>query len=351
MIVGKTASSITKKDIFRDFSEAEVLSSVFPEVSALPCLMQSPIRQDRHPSFALYPSSGGHIRFIDYATRQSGDLLDLLCLYWGCSYEECILKLGGMLIGHGGIPIASRKARHVPIVRYGESHLEVKIREWEEHDIEYWHSYGCSIRLLQYAEVYPISHKIVYKDGKKYTFAAPRYSYVFCEHKEGRTTKKIYSPFAKKYKWVTDSDGSVIGLWSKVPQTGDCVCICSSLKDSIALWTNSGIPCVYLQGEGFHMSDTAIRQLRERFRTVLICLDNDVVGIQNAMTLASDTGFINVVLPPFQGGKDISDYIKVYGRERFKQDIVPLFTKHIKSDTNPISFIDNQTTTLQQIPF
>ena len=42
--------------------------------------------------------------------------------------------------------------------------------------------------------------------------------------------------------------------------------------------------------------------------------------------LSNKTGFINVVLPPFKGGKDISDLYKVLSnKEKFKQLILKLF--------------------------
>ena len=107
---------------------------------------------------------------------------------------------------------------------------------------------------------------------------------------------------------------------------GDKICICSSLKDALCLWANTGIPSLAIQGEGYRMSDTAINELKKRFNRIYICLDNDEAGLKDAVQLASKTGFINVVLPQFKGGKDISDLYKVLGnKEQFKQTILSLF--------------------------
>lgn len=328
MVVGKTSSSINKVEIFDYFSETEVLSSVFPEIKSLPCLINSPLRKDNHPSFSIYMNSSNHIRYKDFATGEGGGLLDLLERYWNCSYNETLERLSKLLIGNGNIDIKKKVASTycgITVNRKEDIRIEVKIREWRDYDIEYWTSYGCNIELLKYAEVYPISHKIIFKGTKKYIFGAPRYSYAFIERKEGKITKKIYSPFAKKYKWVTDNDSSVVGLWDKVPKYGECICICSSLKDAICLWSNSGIPCIYLQGEAYKMSNTAINELKRRFKTIFICLDCDIPGIQDAKKLAERTGFTNIVIPSFKGGKDLSDYVKVNGVEEFKKNIVPLF--------------------------
>ena len=49
------------------------------------------------------------------------------------------------------------------------------------------------------------------------------------------------------------------------------------------------------------------------------------LGLQDAVKLCEATGFTNVVLPPFQDGKDISDLYKHVGRGRFLEIIRPLF--------------------------
>jgi hypothetical protein len=45
--------------------------------------------------------------------------------------------------------------------------IQVKVRPWKDYDLEYWKSYGISKEWLKYAEVYPISHKIITKKDKE----------------------------------------------------------------------------------------------------------------------------------------------------------------------------------------
>lgn len=331
MIVGHTHSSINKDEALANTQETEILSSVFPKIDQLPCLINSPLRQDNHPSFSIYTNSAGKVRYIDYATKDTGGLLDLLCAYWNCSFQECLDKIKSLHLSGKGIPESAFKASPIRISNKASLRIEVKTRPWKDSDISYWQSYGCSINLLKYAEVYPISHKIIFKNGHKYTFIAPQYSYVFIERKEGKVTKKIYSPFATKYKWITDNDHSVIGLWNKVPKTGPVICICSSLKDAICLWTNAHIPCIYIQGEAYSISETAVNELKRRFKTILICLDNDEAGIKDSQKLQQQTGFLNIILPPFEGGKDISDAYKIMGKEKFNKTIVNHIIQSLKT--------------------
>lgn len=292
--------------------------------------MQSPLRQDNHPSFGIYSPDGVEVNYIDFSTHEGGRIFTLLTLMWGVSFEEVCARIYDDFkrLNTSNTEIRTSK---VQIRRSGSSDvkMECRVREWQNYDIAYWQSFGISLEWLKYAEVYPISHKIVIKNNQKYVFGADKYAYAYVERKEGNVTLKIYQPFNKKgFKWANKHDKSVISLWSKVPKYGKKICICSSLKDALCLWANTGIPAIAVQGEGYPMSDTAINELKKRYIEIYICLDNDKAGIQDAIKLASKTQFINIVLPQFEGGKDISDLYKVKGKDDFLKIILPLFNNN-----------------------
>lgn len=332
MVIGKTSSNISKTEIFNKFSEAQVLASVFPEVTEIPCLINSPLRVDKHPSFSIYLSDNNHIRYIDYATGDKGSLLDLLCSHWQCTFNQALDKICELMIKDDGITI---KPKQIKTFTRKENDslttIEVKVRPWRDYDYEYWASYGITKPWLKYAEIYPISHKIVTKKdsvtGKsnRYIFSADRYAYAFCERKNNKLQLKIYMPFNKKgYKWCSKMDASVIGLWTKIPEYGDRVIICSSLKDSLVISCQLHIPTLCLQGEGYSMSDTAIGELKRRYKKVFISFDVDTPGKADAIKLAKETGFINVV-PDLGNEKDFSDYyLSLEDKTKF-QELEKLF--------------------------
>lgn len=310
-----------------NLSEADI-AAYYLNIKSIPCLISSPLRQDKKPSFALYSPNGVEVNFIDFSNKDKGTIWTLLTKMWNCSFQEAKRKvfndLGtkslGTIVGIGNY---NNRGVKVNI----RTDLQCKVREWKDHDIKYWESYGISLPWLKYANVYPISHKIIIKDNISYVFGADKYAYAYVEFKEGKTTLKIYQPFnTKGYKWTNNHDKTVISLWTKVPKIGDKICICASLKDALCLWANTGIPGLAIQGEGYSISNTAIKELKSRFKNVYICLDNDDAGIKDAAHLAKNTGFINIVLPQFKGGKDISDYYKITNnKELFKLTILNLF--------------------------
>lgn len=310
-----------------NLSEADIAAYYF-NIKSIPCLINSPLRQDKKPSFALYSPNGVEINYIDFGNRDRGTIWTLLTKLWNCSCTEAKRRvfndLGTTPLGTS-VGIGTYSNRKVKVNTYLD--LQCRVREWRDYDLRYWGSYGITLEWLKYADVYPISHKIIVKEDISYVFGADKYAYAYVEFKEGKTTLKIYQPFnTKGYKWSNRHDRSVISLWTKVPKFGDKVCICSSLKDALCLWSNTGIPSLAIQGEGYGISSTAINELRVRFKNIYICLDNDKAGLEDAVRLSNKTGFTNIVLPPFEGGKDISDYYKVTNnKEKFKSTILSLF--------------------------
>lgn len=315
-------SSVCLEELLNKTTEADILNH-YLGVSEIPILMSSPLREDRHPSFSLYSPDGIHIYFMDFSTKEHGDVVTLMSKIWNISRQDTILKLfNDISTPRNSIPVNISKSTSL---------LQCKVRSWEIHDIKYWESYGISLQWLEYAEVYPISHIIITKDSNRSIINTDKYAYAFIEHKENKTTIKVYQPFnTRGYKWINKHDKSVVGLWEKVPVNGDIICICSSIKDALCLWANIGIPSIAIQGEAFTLSDTAIKVLRDRYKHIFICLDNDSPGIIDADKLSQKTGFTNIVLPQFEGGKDISDFYHVINnKQQFQSIISKLFKAKI----------------------
>lgn len=298
-------------------------------ITKIPCFIHSPLRKDNRPSFGFYSRDGEKIHWIDLATREGGGMYDLLSLMWHCDYKEVLARIQRDITSSShGVTITSTPCDVKNMQSYQNSNdLKCRIRKWRQYDIDYWASYGVPLEWLEYAEVYPISHKIVISNGKKYVFNADKLAYAFVEHKEGKVTLKIYQPHSEnpQYKWSNKHDRSVISLWTKVPEKGEKLVICSSLKDALCLWANTGIPALALQGEGYGMSDTAINELKIRYKKIIISYDGDAAGILDAKKLSEKTGFIYRNSPIIGEAKDWSDIYKIYGKKRFLEEVKKAF--------------------------
>lgn len=319
---GKGNTTLSLKELQSQVSDA-MLVAKYLNVTKIPCVIKSPLRVDTRPSLGLYTRDGEKIYYTDFATKEGGSVIDLLSKMWHCSFRDTINKISSDIAVDAAIVSASYYKPKISSTS-SPTKLECKVRKWHQYDIDYWASYGVPLEWLKYAEVYPVSHKIIIKDGKRYVFAADKYAYAFVERKEGNVTLKIYQPFSQNYKWSNKHDKSVISLWTKLPENGDKLVICSSLKDALCLWANTGIPAVAVQGEGYSMSQSAISALKERFTDIYVLFDNDKPGLEDGVKLSEETGFTNLVLPHFEGGKDLSDYFKLNGREKFNSLIFSL---------------------------
>lgn len=325
-MVAKGIPDVQLDDILSRVTEIDILQRYF-NVKKVPTLICSPLRQDKKPSFGLCCPDGYKIYFKDFATGESGSIFTLLMKYWNLDYKSMLYKIWSDI---QGIPCNTMQLNtnpyKPPTYKRRDVKLECKIREWRDYDIEYWASYGVTLEWLKYADVWPISHKIMVINNVQYTFAADKLAYAFVERKEGKVTIKIYQPMNKNgYKWSNKHDRSVISLWTKVPEYGDKICICSSLKDALCLSCNTYIPAISIQGEAYKMSNTAIMELKRRYKQVYILLDNDDAGKKDSIKLAEATGFTNIILPEFEGGKDISDAYKCLGKDKFLDMVLPLF--------------------------
>lgn len=333
MVVGKTSSSISKTEIFNKYSETQILSTVFPEVTEIPCVISSPFREDSHPSFSFFLDSNNHIRFNDYGDpTMKGGLIDLLCAYWHCTFNQTLDKICSLFIKDEDLQIKPKQIRTLTRKEADMlTKIQVTVRPWRDYDYEYWKSYGITKQWLKYAEIYPISYKIITKKenstskGKKFIFPADKLAYVYIERKEGKLQLKIYQPYnTNGFKWCSKMDASVVGLWTKIPEYGEKVIICSSIKDALCISCQLHIPTLCLQGEGYSMSKTAINELKRRYKKVYIAFDTDETGIKDGKKLAEETGFTNVI-PDLGKQKDFSDYYKALEDKQLFQNLKKLF--------------------------
>ena len=326
-MIGKVNTSHTLNDILTKINEGQIVSHYFG-VTSIPSIINSPLRKDNKPSFGLYSSDGIHIHYKDFATGEQGSIFDLLIKVFNITFKQLVNKLyNDFNINTYNIAIHKTNIKHnITINNSSNIRLEVKVREWRNYDYEYWESYGCNVELLKYCDVFPISHKIIYKDNKRYLFACDKLAYVFIERKEGIITKKIYQPHnINGYKWTSSNNKSVIGLWSKIPIKGKTLLICSSLKDAICIRSNLNIPTIYVQSETTGLSDSAIKVLKERYNNIYISFDGDDAGIKDANELSNKTNFKILKCPKINKAKDWSDIYYYFGKDKF----IELFNKSL----------------------
>lgn len=319
---------------------------MFPEIVSLPYRMCSPLRVDNHPSFSIYLTNGGHIAWKDHANKERGSLMDLLCKYWSCTFNQAVAKICELLIEKKDITIKSRQIKTLTRKETDElTKIEVKVRPWQDYDYEYWASYGIEKQWLKWAEIYPVSHKIITKKdketgiSKRYIFSTEKYCYCMCERKDGKLSIKLYQPYSKDHKWCSRMDASVWSLWTKIPQEGDNLIIGSSTKDCLNIGCQLHIPAICMQGEGYNPKPQIIGELKKRYKNIIVFYDNDYTkkdnpGRTDSIKLTEEYNLKRVEIPAEYKAKDPSDLFKKYGKDKYLEIMHSILDPVLLKDDN-----------------
>lgn len=311
------------KDLIYSYTTDFELLNYYLSIREVPCLINSPLRKDEKPSMGLYSPDGDHINFTDFGTGESGGTLSLLSSLFHLDKLETLrkIKIDLKLFNNSEPHKLNQITKSLGKRTYScNTELSCKIRNWRPHDLEYWASFGISKKWLDFGNVYPISHIFISKRDRTHIIPAEKYAYAYVEHKDNKTSLKIYQPYSKEYKWCNKHDSSTWDLWRQLPKTGDNLIITSSRKDALCIWENTGIPACSLQAESYLPKPHVIEQLKNRFTRIFILYDNDFSSAENyghilGEKIAQEFGITQIEIPTELQSKDSSDLFRNHGRE------------------------------------
>lgn len=332
MVRGTERNALAIRRCHIDMSDMDILMR-YMCIKDLPCKIRSPFRDnDKHPSLSLFMRDG-RVYWKDFGTGEGGSVIDMLSYLWHVSYQEALLKIKYDL--GQTIPSSTLVKRYNGKVKptHG-SEISIKRRVWKDYDDEFWNSFGISRQMLRHCNVFPISNIFfTRKDSRKTVcVSADKYAYAYVERKDGKVTYKIYQPFSKEMKWLSNHDKSVWDLWTQVFKYKkthtecDSVIITSSRKDAMCIWENLGIPAMSLQGEGYIPKENVMKQVFDTFKNVYLWYDNDFShtdghnpGQDNARSLMEMYPRLkNICISSAYKAKDPSDLYRKYGNNVLK---------------------------------
>ena len=319
-MVSKGTDTISIDDVRRITTDYEVVNK-YLGISVVPSNINSILREDKNPSLCIFPYKDG-LFYKDFGTNQSGNIYQLLSLYWNIPLNQVYRKIITDFNSNNKLCCCKKSSKTI-IKRKSNINIKVKIRNWKPWDIEYWSSYGISLKWLEYCDIFPISHIfLIHQNGEQLIISADKYAYVYIERKDNKVSLKIYQPYSTNFKWMSKHDASVWDLWTKIPEKGDKLIITSSRKDALCLWANTGIPSLSLQGEGYVPKEKVINQLKERYSKIYVFYDNDFENKVNngrnyGRILAEKFNLQQIEIPTEYKSKDPSDLYKNWGKEVF----------------------------------
>ena len=321
-MISKGTDTIVIEDVRRVTTDYEVVNK-YLGISVVPSNINSILREDKNPSLCIFPYKDS-LFFKDFGTNQSGNIYQLLSLYWNIPLNQVYRKIYNDFtsVNYKSCCCKNRITKTI-IKKKSNIDIKVKIREWKPWDIEYWSSYGINKQWLNYCDIFPISHIfLIHQNGEQIVISADKYVYLYIERKDNKVSLKIYQPYSTNFKWMSKHDASVWDLWTKIPEKGDKLIITSSRKDALCLWANTGIPSLSLQGEGYIPKEKVINQLKDRYKKIYVFYDNDFKNEVNngrnyGKAIADKFDLQQIEIPTEYKSKDPSDLYKNWGKEVF----------------------------------
>lgn len=310
---------INKDEILKYITELQILERYCSNYQSLDSSFKSEFYSDKNGSCRIIISASGIPYYKDYGNGDYFLAFDYVSKKYGSNYHEtCNIIANDFGLKRTNLNVTPQLllVNDTPKLVKVKSNIKVIVKPFSLIDYEYWNQYYISLTTLQFFNVKAVSHVYLNKRDKHYVFEyknnQPLYSYRFfknaCEY------LKIYNPYSptKEGKWLTNVGSDCLQGYDQLPETGDILFITKSLKDVMAFY-ELGYSAVGLQAETNKMSKKSFDELTNRFKRVILLLDNDDQGYTSTceFLLTYDIEFFFI---PTE--KDISDYVKKHGLKK-----------------------------------
>ena len=181
--------------------------------------------------------------------------------------------------------------------------------------MKWWGSFGITKDILHRFKVYSCS--TVFLNGNIYAQSAqhsPIYGYYFGK-KENIEQWRIYMPKRKEFRFIGNVPTKTIQGYKQLVKSGKLVVITKSMKDVMCLYS-LGISAIAPNSENLFISDNVLKDLRNRFKYIVVLYDNDLPGIHNMNKIKKEhPELIFQWIPRKYEAKDISDFYKKYKKD------------------------------------
>lgn len=314
-------TNITLDDIFSKVSEYELWKYYCSNLDSIEKPFRSEFYNDNNPDCWIYKSSNNQLKYKDFGTGENYTIIGYIQRKYNCTFKECLTIISNDFKLSKSKIIVNKETK---LLNFEENipnnrvRIDILSQSFNHNDFCYWSRYKIPLELLQDYNIYSARQVHLIRKDKitiyNYTKQNPIYAYRFT-NEEGYCYK-IYFPYSpnKKYKWLFNGRNHNIEGISQLSLTGDLLIITKSLKD-VLIYRLLGIDAISLQGEANILSPIMAEQLSKRFKTILVNLDEDKIGIESSNKMYELYSFKYYFI---EDHKDISDYIEFHTIQQTK---------------------------------
>lgn len=285
-------------------------------------LFKSPLRTDNNPTCSFYRSSNGDIVLKDFSGKFYGNFIDVVMFKYGLSYYKALRMIAN---DFGYLPHPTLKKNPKPVVvsstdfkESKESIIQVEIQDFSERELEWWMQFGITEEILKRFKVF--SCKTVFLDGEFFTASTkscPIFGYYRGKNDHDVELWRIYFPMHRRngLRFLSNWKSFLLQGSKQLPKEGDVLVVTKSMKDVMCLYS-MGVTAIAPNSENLFLTEKQYAKLKNRFKRIIVFYDNDLAGISNMNRFRKQFNVECMWIPRRYNAKDISDFYKMYGRDK-----------------------------------
>jgi len=280
---------------------------------------------ERTPSFCIYYKDN-HYLYKDFSTDKGGNHINLVLNLYNIDYLSAIYKIiedynEFLLKNKGEYSVNTFKKRASYQV------ADYATRAWTKMDADFWMQFGIDSNILSEYNVLPLdSYRMEREEDHVIDELNIKGHYIYGYTREDGQIYKVYQPKVQEHKFlkVKNYVQGTDQLKFDVPN----LVICSSLKDAMCLKKfGYNLEVVAPDSENTAIRQEVIDIYKVKYQSICTLFDNDDAGVKAMRKYKDNFGFPAVHL---KLEKDLSDSVKVYGREKVRTFLQPLLKEALK---------------------
>lgn len=315
---------ITVEDILSSITEEDIFCRYMNILQVKKGLYCSPIRDDKNPTCSFFRSKTGTLYLKDFGTGDCTNAFTLVKKLFNCDFHDAL----NIIANDFGIraSLIAKKMINFNKTKYkfkeaAPTKIQVEIKDFTEEELNWWKQFNIDERLLKRYNVFSLNY--VFLNDSVFAQSTPKcpiYGYYFGK-KDGLELWRLYFPFNRKYRFLSNTPGTVLQGLSHLKKTNGICIITKSYKDVISL-ASFGISAIAPCSENLFCPDNILEKLKRRFSKIVVFYDNDIPGIHNMRKIKKEhPELCYFFIPRKFGVKDFSDAVKKYGYDKIKQVI------------------------------
>jgi hypothetical protein len=276
------------------------------------CKVCNTLRNDTDAGCAFYYSSG--LWWLnDFAWKKQFNCFTAIMQKYNISYPKALDLIYDDMIGGKNISIIHNYTSLSKVTKTRKV-ITVRHQPFTQTDISYLKSFYISSSTCQKFRVFSIKNYWI-DNVLSYTYSNndPCLGYYF-----GNGEWKMYHYLRgkKERRFLGNSNKETLQGYNQLTYETKSLIITKSYKD-VMVYNELGNSAVAPHSEGLTDWDKKLEELKAKYQTIYLNFDNDEPGIQAMKQVIEKHNYlIPLTIPLESGTKDISDYIKKYGKEK-----------------------------------